>query len=243
MFNLEGRRILVTGATSGIGRACARMAMSLGAKVIAVGRNQEALDSLGATLSIRCDITRYSEIDSMVNQLTGGGKIDGFVHAAGVSFPAPLKGVDMGEAQKLFSVNYFSFLDIMKHVANVRNAAPGFSVVAISSVASLAGWGGVSVYAGSKGALNATVRALAMEFAPKGWRVNAVLPSNIKTPMFDSMVDGLGEDLVKTKILSKQPLGIGVPDDVAGPVCFLLSSAASFITGVCLPVDGGFMAQ
>lgn len=247
LLNLEGKRILVTGASSGIGRACAIMLSELGASVILTGRRADALDetwrrmeNLDKHLIFPCDITSAAEVGELLN---AGGKIDGLVHAAGIGPMCPIGFVEDEEIQRVMKTNYFSFLELMKHYSKAKNRAARLSVVAISSVSALAGWGGGVVYCGSKGALSASVRALAMELAPKGVRVNAVCPSNIKTPMYDAgSVEMNDEDSLKA-LMAKQPLGLGMPEQVASAVAFLLSDAASFITGVNLPVDGGYLAQ
>ena len=107
----------------------------------------------------------------------------------------------------------------------------------------MSGWGGVAVYSGSKGALSSSVRALAVELASKGIRVNAVCPSNIRTPLYEAGAFDMNDEGALLELLKKQPLGLGEPEQVAWPVCFFLSDAASFITGVNLPVDGGYLAQ
>ena len=131
----------------------------------------------------------------------------------------------------------------MKLVTNYKVRAQKMSVDAVSSVAAMSGWGGVAAYASSKGALSACVRALAVELAPKGVRVNAVCPSNIRTPMYEAGAAAVNDEGALKALLAKQPLGLGEPRQVASAVCFLLSDAASFVTGVNLPVDGGYMAQ
>ena len=171
------------------------------------------------------------------------GVLDGFVHAAGVGPMLPVGFVDMDFVRSVFAPNYCAFMELMRHYSKRKNRSSIFSAVVVSSVAALSGWGGVSVYSGSKGAVSASVRALAVELAPKGIRVNAVCPSNIKTPMFENGVGELNDSGALKALLAKQPLGLGEPDQVAAAVCFLLSNAASFITGVNLPVDGGYMAQ
>ena len=249
-MDLTGKRILVTGASSGIGRACAIMAADLGAKVVLNGRRLSALEETrgqmkdsGGHLCVPADLSLTDSVDRIVASMVVNGKLDGLVHAAGLELAAPIKMTDIGEARKLYEINSLAFLALVKACAGRRTVNDGFSAVAVSSVAALAGWGGVSAYAASKGAVSACVRALAMELAPKGYRINAVCPSNIETPMFDRLTDGLEEENVRAVILPKQPLGIGKPEQVASAVCFLLSSASSFITGVNLPVDGGYMAQ
>lgn len=247
---LEGKRILVTGASSGIGRACAVMAAELGASVTLVARRAEALEEtrqlMVAPERHRCltwDFAGGQDLAPLFAEILKDGKLDGLVHAAGIGLAMPLAAVDLQEAKHVMEVNWLSFLALMKQCAKKRIAAPGLSAVAISSVSALAGWMGSAVYAGSKGAVSATVRALAIELAPKGIRVNAVCPSNIKTPMFDAVTGGVNNSEGIDKVLAKQPLGFGSPEQVAAPVCFLLSEAASFITGVNLPVDGGYLAQ
>ena len=247
IFSLAHKRILVTGASSGIGRACAILASQLGASVILTGRRADALDDTlrqmenqNRHLVYPCDICNSSAVAELVKT---GGKIDGLVHAAGVGPMCPIGFVDEEHIQNVMKTNYFAFLDLMKHYAKAKNHAARLSVVAVSSVSALAGWGGVVVYCGSKGALSSSVRALAVELAAKGVRVNAVCPSNIKTPMYEAGAADMNDAKALEELLKKQPLGLGLPNQVAAPVCFLLSDAASFITGVNLPVDGGYLAQ
>ena len=116
-------------------------------------------------------------------------------------------------------------------------------MVAISSVSAEAGWPGGAVYSGTKGALSASVRSIALELAPRRIRVNAVEPSNIQTPMFDAIAGDMHDGEGMRQLLAKQPLGLGQPEDVAHAVAFLLSDAARFITGAHLAVDGGYLAQ
>ena len=247
LLDLADRRILVTGASSGIGRACAIGASQLGATVILTGRRQDALgetlrqmENQDRHLVFPCDICDSSAVTELVRF---GGKIDGLVHAAGVGPMCPIGFVDEDHIQSVMRPNYIAFLELMKHYSKARNRSDRLSVVAVSSVSALAGWGGVVVYCGSKGALSASVRSLAMELAPKGVRVNAVCPSNIKTPMYEAGSVEMNDKASLRALMAKQPLGLGLPEQVASAVAFLLSDAASFITGVNLPVDGGYLAQ
>lgn len=246
-FNLTGKRILVTGASSGIGRACAARAAELGASVVLTGRRESALNDTLAQMPdtdrhvvVAGDIGDSSFVRTLLDQVA---KIDGLVHAAGVCPAIPIGVADTAAIVDSMRVNYFAFMELMKLCSRRKYANDGFSAVAISSVSSEVGWSGGALYSGSKGALSAAVRALALELAPKGMRVNAVCPSNIKTPMFDSLAGDMNDEAGLAALKAKQPLGLGSPEQVAWPVCFILSGAASFITGVNLPVDGGYLAQ
>ncbi|MEG2464795.1 MAG: SDR family oxidoreductase [Kiritimatiellia bacterium] len=253
MFNpmtLEGKRILVTGASSGIGRACAVMSSQLGAEVILVARREEALEETRTMMVCperhRCigwDIGQTETIPQLFEELLKGGKLHGLIHAAGVCTASPIGFADMAEAHSVMEINFFAFLAMMKQCSKKRTVFERFSAVAVSSVAADAGYGGVSVYSASKGALSSSVRTLAIEFAPKGYRVNAVCPSNIDTPMWQTNATVINTEEQLKVLLARQPLGLGQPDQVASAVCFLLSDAASFITGANLPVDGGYLAQ
>ena len=245
-FDLEGKRILITGASSGIGRACAIAASQLGASVVVTGRR---FDALNETLS-KCvgqghvslvgDITSSSFVLELVEKC---GKLDGLVHAAGIAPMCPIGMLTHDHVEAIMKTNDYSFLELMKYYSKKKCRNDAFSVVAVSSVSSSVGWSGGIVYCGSKGALSSSVRALAVELASKRIRVNAVCPSNIRTPMYEAgALDINNADAIRD-LIKKQPLGLGEPDQVAWPVCFLLSDAARFITGVNLPVDGGYLAQ
>jgi NAD(P)-dependent dehydrogenase (short-subunit alcohol dehydrogenase family) len=246
-FDLTGKRILITGASSGIGRACAICVAQLGASVVLTGRRESALNDTRVKMIdadrhsvIAGDIGEPSFVQTLLDRVA---KIDGLVHAAGICPAIPIGVVDSTYIVESMRVNYFAFMELMRLCSRRKYVNGGFSAVAISSVSSEVGWSGGSLYSGSKGALSAAVRALALELAPKGMRVNAVCPSNIRTPMFDSLAGDMNDEAGLVALKAKQPLGLGSPEQVAWPVCFLLSDAASFITGVNLPVDGGYLAQ
>lgn len=255
LIDLSGKRILVTGASSGIGRACVIRAVELGASVVAVGRREAALaetrqlvlasepDGDNRYVGYPCDLSVEGAVAKLIPETAARGKFDGVVHAAGVGPTMPIGMVDRKFMSDMMAINYFAFMEIMKLFVRTKWRNASFSAVAVSSISALAGWPGISSYAGSKGALSACVRTLAMELAPRGVRVNAVCPANIQTPMLDLVLGDLGDEEVRSAIKQRQPLGIGEPRQVADPVCFLLSDAASFMTGTNIPVDGGYLAQ
>lgn len=245
-YDLTGKRILVTGASSGIGRSCAMCAAALGANVIMTGRRQDALSETLLKCTGEGHSTVAGDISSpeFVRRLVeSGGRIDGLVHAAGVCPMCPVGMMTMEQVDVVMKTNYYSFLELMKYYSKNKYRNHSLSVVAVSSVSSRSGWGGGSVYCGSKGALSSSVRALAMELASKGVRVNAVCPSNIRTPLYEAGASDMNDGEALKELLKKQPLGLGEPKQVAWPICFLLSDAADFITGTELPVDGGYLAQ
>ena len=243
---LKNKRILITGASSGIGAACAVIASKLGASVVLTGRREDALKATCAKCVgddhdiIVGDITSMEFLSGLAER---SGKIHGLVHAAGIAPMSPVGMLTQEHIDLVMKTNYYSFLELMKCYSKRKNRNETFSVVAVSSVSAHAGWGGGVAYCGSKGALSSSVRALAIEFAPKGIRVNAVCPSNIRTPMFEAGASDINDEDSLCELIKKQPLGLGEPEQVAWPVCFLLSDAASFITGVNIPVDGGYLAQ
>lgn len=243
---LKGKRVLITGASSGIGRACAIASSEMGASVILTGRRRDALEETRSQCGaegvaiVEGDITSPEFVKRLVEE---SGKLDGLVHAAGIGPMCPVGMLTEDHVETVMRTNYYSFLELMKHYAKNRYRNARLSVVAVSSVSSCSGWGGGVVYCGSKGALSSSVRALAMELAPRGVRVNAVCPSNIRTPMYEAGASDMNDEDSLKELIKKQPLGLGEPEQVAWPVCFLLSDASSFITGVNLPVDGGYLAQ
>ena len=245
-FGLDGKRILVTGASSGIGRACAICAANLGAVVIATGRRVDALKETIARCAGKnhqIEAGDIADVEFVKQLVEKSGKIDGLVHAAGVGPMCSVGMLTQDHVESVMRTNYYSFLELMKFYSKSKYRNGNLSVVAISSVSAESGWGGVVAYCGSKGALSSSVRALAMELASKGVRINAVCPSNIRTPLYETGASDMNDDVALKELLKKQPLGLGEPEQVAWPVCFLLSDASSFITGVNMPVDGGYLAH
>lgn len=248
-YSLEGKRILITGASSGIGRACAVAASNLGAQCILVARRESALLEtvsmmngsghvcLPTDISFEEGITSlFSRYDFKTNRITG------LVHSAGLVGAIPLKGLDTVTLDNMLGLNFKSYVHLVKQFVRKIYSEDGSSFVAISSTAATAAWMGGVAYCSSKGALDAATRVMALEYAAgRRLRFNTVNPAYIQTATVDSGIEN-GIDVMGF-IANKQPLGLGSPEDVANAVCFLLSDAAHFITGVSLPVDGGYLAQ
>jgi NAD(P)-dependent dehydrogenase (short-subunit alcohol dehydrogenase family) len=250
-FTLEGKNILITGASSGIGRRCAICCAQMGANVVLVGRRKEKLaetirmvESPGK-LFYSLDITNYKEIEGMIDDAVGKtGPINGFIHSAGIELILPLSVTKPAHYQELFATNVIAGFEFARILSKKKYAAPeGSSFVFISSVMGFLGEVAHSAYCSSKGAIIAGVKALALELAEKKIRVNCVSPAQIEgTEMTMKMRESLN-DQNKKDIFSMHPLGYGNTDDVAYGCIYLLSDASKWVTGTNLIIDGGYSAK
>lgn len=244
-FSLAGKTVLVTGAGSGIGRACALRAASLGAHVILTGRRREALAETFAALDASghaihdADLTDAVSLGALVKELP---ELDGVVHAAGHCELKPLRFSDAGVLRHHFAVNTEAPLLLTRELHMGGRLSDRASVVFIASVSAFAGESAMSAYAASKGALVAASRALALELAPRRIRVNAVAPGSVRTPMLEALFADMTE-AAKATLGRAHPFGIGEPDDVACAVAYLLAPASTRVTGTTLTVDGGYLAR
>ena len=238
---LRSRPILVTGASGGIGAATVRLLAKEGANVIAAGRNPELLSELGSdtgcqTLSF--DLTSEDEIKSAL----AGLDIYGVVNCGGWGgeIATPME-TDINVFDKVIDINARGTLLITKYASESMIAAGnGGAIVNVSSQASLVGLAGHISYASSKGAVDAMTRVSALELGKYNIRVNAVNPTVVMTPMSEWYWgrEDIGGPMLETMPLHKW----ATEEDCAGPIVFLLSDAAAMISGVCLPVDGGYSA-
>ncbi|HEY4308531.1 MAG TPA: SDR family oxidoreductase [Pirellulales bacterium] len=249
-FQLPGRRVIITGASSGIGRATAVKCAELGATVVCLGRNEERLQETVTSLAGSGHSHRTIDVDD-ADALTRtietiaaeGGPLGGIVHSAGVQRVTPLRIAKAEDFLSQYRTNALSAAAILAAVAKRKVADPnGASVVLVGSVMSVLGAAGLAAYCSSKSALTGLVQAGALELATARIRVNAVLPGVVETEMSQKYLAALAEDQVQA-IRSKHPLGLGQAEDVALSIVFLLGDAARWITGTCLTVDGGYSAQ
>ena len=248
-LDLTGRRILITGASSGIGRETAIYLSRLGAQIILVARNRERLEQTqkvlegdGHTIDV-IDLSAYEEIPNWLRQITSAhGPLDGLVHSAGLQITSPLKVLEAKQVEYLWRVNVSASLWLAKGFRQRGVNNIGGSIVLLSSSAGIVGDAGLSAYSSSKGAVIAMTKALAMELARENIRVNCIAPGFVKNEMYERFVESVGKDYAD-QVLRKFPLGLGEPIDVAYSAAFLLSSAAKWITGTTLVVDGGFTAH
>ena len=239
MWRLDGRTILVTGASGGIGGATVRRLAEAGAEVIASGRLREALNRLAAETGCRTlpfDLTSEESVRAALENLDLWGVVNsgGF----GGEIATPME-TDIAVFDKAISVNARGALLVTKYAArSMIRLGKGGAIVNVSSQAALAALPGHISYGASKGALETITKVSALELGKYNIRVNAVNPTVVMTPMSAWY---WGRPDIGPPFLEKMPLGRWArEDDIAGPIVFLLSDAAAMITGVSLPIDGGY---
>jgi NAD(P)-dependent dehydrogenase (short-subunit alcohol dehydrogenase family) len=241
-FNLADKTILVTGASSGIGKAVAIECSKMDASVIITGRNEQRLANTFSLLDkglhkkIIAELDSEDQIDLLLNELP---EMDGIVHCAGIVNPVPFNFVTRSKLDEIFNINFFGPVSLTQKIAKKKILKKNASIVFIASVSgiycsSVAG----SMYSSTKGAINGVIKGMALDLATKGIRVNSVCPAMIETSILDSgkiTREQLSEDV------KKYPLQrYGKPEEVAYAVIYLLSDATLWITGTNLLIDGGY---
>lgn len=246
-INLTGKKIVVAGSSSGIGRKTALLLNELGASVILIARREDKLKEVLSKMSGNGNtyyIADFSDLGSLEmlfkKMVVEQGPLDGLVYSVGVSMSLPLQMFKPEKLNRIFTTNFFAFVECVRQVCKKGRYNEGMRIVGVSSIASLKGDKAHLGYSASKAAMDAAVRCIAKEVAEKGIRINTVAPAMTRTEMYTGFLDnGGGNDTENRALLSRQYLGIAETDDVANAIAFLLSDKASFITGITLPVDGG----
>lgn len=252
MFNLSGKIAIVTGGAGGIGEALALGLGIHGATVVVSSRNQEAINAVArritnesgnAAIAIPVDVTDESSVVQLVEKVQQQyGRIDIMVNAMGMNIKREAFDYPVEDWDKLFSVNVKGTMLACKAAGRIMREQKGGAIINLSSVRGIRGYtGGNTGYCATKGAVELITKALALEWAPHGIRVNAIGPALIITPGTQHIATN--PELAQ-KYASAVPMGrIGLPEDLVGACVFLASAAAGFITGQTIYVDGGLTAS
>jgi NAD(P)-dependent dehydrogenase (short-subunit alcohol dehydrogenase family) len=240
--DLRNKKILVTGASSGIGAAVALCLANQGGRLVLTGRDEERLAQTAkhypAVKRILADLTLATDRDSLVDQIDS---LDGVCHCAGISAPLPVRFLREKQLSQVMDVNFTAPSLLTSLLLHKKKMNSGASIVFISSIASFFGYKGGGMYSASKAALEAYSRNVAIEHASQEIRSNCILPGMVKTAIYDNTAKLYGDQLM-AEHNELYPLGVGEPNDVASLVLFLMSQASRWITGTSIALDGGLVA-
>ena len=237
-FSLEGRTILVTGASSGIGQAVAQAAAEMGAKLVLTGRDEKRLDACLKTLSggdhqaFISDLTENESISKLVGELP---EIDGLAFSAGYAEVVPFRMVSSTHIDRIMQINFNAPVLLTQGLLKQKKIRNGASLVYVSAVADHICPAGSAIYSASKAALNAAIKSMALELAKFKIRANSVSPGYVNTPMLERLNQTSSLD----ELFKLSPLGLAEASDVAHSVVYLLSPAARWVTRSVLTVDAG----
>lgn len=249
-FSLENKTVLITGASSGIGRQCAIDCSKIGAKVVLVARNEERLNETLSMMEgeghliVAQDLTNFDVIPETVKQIAEKvGPLDGALHCAGISNTEPLKLYGVERLEEFFRANVFGAVMLTKEICKLKNYnKDGASIVFFASVAAIVGESCKSAYSMTKGALISTTRSLAVEYSKKKIRVNSVSPGVIETPI-NANQNYMKDPVLRAQFEAKHLLGLGQTTDISNACIYLLSDASRWVTGQNLIVDGGYTVR
>lgn len=245
-FSLAGKTILVTGASSGIGRGVAIACAEMGAKLILNGRNNVRLEETRSLLAgeghqiLVSDLSKQSDLEAMASSLP---ELQGWVNSAGIPKVSSIKHFDRENVEDIFNVNTVSTMLLLSLLLKKKKLKRGASVVFISAVTgAFVGSKGDTSYCATKGAVNGFMKGAALELAPLGIRINSVNPGLVPTNILNLANGIAGEEHHVEIMLEKYPLKrLGTPEDIANGAVYLLSDASSWVTGINLVIDGGYL--
>lgn len=249
-FSLKDKVIIVSGASSGIGRQCAISFSQLGARLIIMGRNTERLKETKSLLKndqdhlmYTLDQTDYDKLDEFIDSIKSGYvQIDGIVNCAGISTTLPFRRVTPEKMDEFFHNNVISTFNLCRRLIKDKLIKDNGSIIFLSSVMGLAGASGKALYGMTKGALISGAKSLALELAPKNIRVNCISPGVVVSPMSNNAIYSKDEESLQ-RVKDLHPLGLGEAEDVANACVYLLSDASKWVTGTNLIIDGGYTAH
>jgi NAD(P)-dependent dehydrogenase (short-subunit alcohol dehydrogenase family) len=248
-WRLENKSVIVTGASSGIGAATAKALGAAGASVVLAGRDQARLEAAGAAVEqaggkahlAYAELTDVAAAEGLVDEaLKAFGSLHGIVHTASIFDPRPLADTTPESLEEQWKANVAAPLFMTR--AAVPHLKPGSSVVLVSSTTATVGFPGCTAYTATKGAVISLGRALAVELAPQGIRVNTIVPGYVMTPMLQPHLDA--NEGYEDWIVANTPQGrIAGPEELSTNIVFLLSGLSEYVDGVTLVVDGGWIAR
>jgi NAD(P)-dependent dehydrogenase (short-subunit alcohol dehydrogenase family) len=244
-FSLEGKTVLVTGASSGIGRGIAVECSKMGAKVVINGRNKERLqktfDQLEGEghIQIVADLSKQEDIERLANEVP---ELNGFVNSAGIPKICPVKRIDRQTLEEIMNVNAFGPILLTSQLLRKKKLQKKSSIVLIASISGVCMANtGEGPYAATKAALAGYTKTAAFELAAQGTRVNTICPGLVPTEILNLSNEMFSEDQLKETMYGRYPLKrVGTPEDIANGAIYLLSDASSWVTGINLVIDGGY---
>lgn len=248
LFKLNNKCIIVTGASSGIGRSCAILLSTFNVRVVLIARDQQRLDETLSFLSgeghltYSFDLSKVEDISEFTKRNFKELKIDGIIHAAGISPTLPFSFSDYKKLNTTLQINVLAGFELTRMILKFNKNKNAQSIVFIASVVASVGSKGKSMYAMSKGALVAGMKSLAIELANKNIRINTISPGVVNTPLTQNS-EYRKNDKAMNEVLKQHPLGLGEPLDIAKAALFLLSDQSRWVTGIDLKIDGGYTSK